>query len=237
MTWLHIVARTKSIPKDFVCSDNCEQHALYGRMFNAHPLEKSSRELSGPSQPLNNYPSFLETLEELSSEDDSSDTDVTCDEDEKADLVCNGADQSAQTDANIPIIKITMPKTDGINLEDVDWNCCCLLYRQKAGLILFYNCMFTTTFLQNHLRSSAVLHNCSITNLRSWRLWRNWVAKITLSTLRSTFIMTNAIRRQIMFAKMLTNLPSLMLISQSLKWQCQRQMQLTWRIWMEKLLD
>ena len=43
-TWLHIVARTKTIPKDFVCSDECEQHAIYGRLFNAHPLEKSPRE-------------------------------------------------------------------------------------------------------------------------------------------------------------------------------------------------
>ena len=43
-TWLHIVARTKTIPKDYVCSDECEQHAIYGRLFNAHPLEKSPRE-------------------------------------------------------------------------------------------------------------------------------------------------------------------------------------------------
>ena len=43
-TWLHIVARTKTIPRDYVCSDECEQHAIYGRLFNAHPLEKSPRE-------------------------------------------------------------------------------------------------------------------------------------------------------------------------------------------------
>ena len=27
-TWLHIVARTKTIPKDFVCGEECEQHSL-----------------------------------------------------------------------------------------------------------------------------------------------------------------------------------------------------------------
>ena len=43
-TWLHIVARTKTTPKDYVCADDCEQHAIYGRLFNAHPLEKSPRE-------------------------------------------------------------------------------------------------------------------------------------------------------------------------------------------------
>ena len=29
-TWLHIVARTKTIPKDFVCGEDCEQrHSHY----------------------------------------------------------------------------------------------------------------------------------------------------------------------------------------------------------------
>lgn len=37
-SWLHIVARTKTIPKDFVCGDDCEQHSLYGRLFDGHPL-------------------------------------------------------------------------------------------------------------------------------------------------------------------------------------------------------
>ena len=37
-TWLHIVSRTKTIPKDFVCSEECEQHSIYGRLFDGHPL-------------------------------------------------------------------------------------------------------------------------------------------------------------------------------------------------------
>ena len=37
-TWLHIVARTKTIPKDFVCGEDCEQHSIYGRLFDGHPL-------------------------------------------------------------------------------------------------------------------------------------------------------------------------------------------------------
>lgn len=37
-TWLHIVARTKTIPKAFVCSDECEQGSIYGRLFDGHPL-------------------------------------------------------------------------------------------------------------------------------------------------------------------------------------------------------
>ena len=36
--WLHVVARIKTLPKELVCSEECEQHALYGRMFQAHPL-------------------------------------------------------------------------------------------------------------------------------------------------------------------------------------------------------
>ena len=38
-TWLHVVARTKTIPKDFVCGDDCEQHSQYGRLFDGHPLQ------------------------------------------------------------------------------------------------------------------------------------------------------------------------------------------------------
>ena len=45
-TWLHIVARIKTIPKDYVCSEECEQHAIYGRLFSAHPLEKAKSEAS-----------------------------------------------------------------------------------------------------------------------------------------------------------------------------------------------
>ena len=37
-TWLHIVARTKTIPKEFVCGEDCEQHSIYGRLFDGHPL-------------------------------------------------------------------------------------------------------------------------------------------------------------------------------------------------------
>ena len=37
-TWLHIVARTKTIPKDFVCGEDCEQMSIYGRVFDGHPL-------------------------------------------------------------------------------------------------------------------------------------------------------------------------------------------------------
>ena len=37
-TWLHIVARTKTIPKEFVCGEECEQHSIYGRLFDGHPL-------------------------------------------------------------------------------------------------------------------------------------------------------------------------------------------------------
>lgn len=37
-TWLHIVARTKTIPKGFVCGEECEQHSIYGRLFDGHPL-------------------------------------------------------------------------------------------------------------------------------------------------------------------------------------------------------
>ncbi len=32
--------RTKRIPRLWVCGDGCEQHATYGRLFEAHPLEK-----------------------------------------------------------------------------------------------------------------------------------------------------------------------------------------------------
>ena len=38
-TWLHLVARTKTIPKELVCGEDCEQHSLYGRLFDAHPLQ------------------------------------------------------------------------------------------------------------------------------------------------------------------------------------------------------
>ena len=37
-TWLHIVARTKTIPKDFVCGEDCEQRSIYGSLFDGHPL-------------------------------------------------------------------------------------------------------------------------------------------------------------------------------------------------------
>lgn len=43
-SWLHLVARTKTIPRDFVCGEECEQHAVYGRLFTAHPLEPSNVE-------------------------------------------------------------------------------------------------------------------------------------------------------------------------------------------------
>ena len=43
-TWLHIVARTKTIPKDFVCSEACEQHSIYGRLFAGHPLNHAKSE-------------------------------------------------------------------------------------------------------------------------------------------------------------------------------------------------
>ena len=119
MVWLHLVARTKSIPKDYVCSDNCEQHALYGRMFNAHPLEKSPLEVNGPSDPPN--PSILESLEEelkneyLDSSDSEDSVDDSSDEDDEDTL------SHTEDKAPVPIIKITMPKPeDDINLEDVD---------------------------------------------------------------------------------------------------------------------
>ena len=41
-TWLHIVARIRTFPKEPVCGEECEQHAVYGRLFDAHPLEKSN---------------------------------------------------------------------------------------------------------------------------------------------------------------------------------------------------
>ena len=116
---LTLIANTPTYPPP-VCSDNCEQHALYGRMFNAHPLETSSREqlTNGRSQPVHNYPSFLETLEEQSSEDDSSETEVLSEEEDKAAVSCDNLDKSPHPD--IPIISITMPKSDAVDLEDVD---------------------------------------------------------------------------------------------------------------------
>ena len=46
-TWLHIVARTKTIPKDFVCGEECEQHSIYGRLFDGHPLNHVKSEAVG----------------------------------------------------------------------------------------------------------------------------------------------------------------------------------------------
>ena len=43
-TWLHIVARTKTIPKDFVCGEDCEQTSIYGRFFDGHPLNHVNSE-------------------------------------------------------------------------------------------------------------------------------------------------------------------------------------------------
>lgn len=40
------MARVKTYPKEFVCSEDCEQHALYGRMFDSHPLEQSEKPLA-----------------------------------------------------------------------------------------------------------------------------------------------------------------------------------------------
>lgn len=48
-TWLHVVARTKTIPKDFVCSEDCEQHSIYGRLFDGHPLNHAKTESSNSS--------------------------------------------------------------------------------------------------------------------------------------------------------------------------------------------
>ena len=48
--WLHIVARAKTIPKEFVCGEDCEQHALYGRLFDAHPLERINRSSENESE-------------------------------------------------------------------------------------------------------------------------------------------------------------------------------------------
>lgn len=48
-TWLHIVARTKTIPKGFVCSEECEQHSIYGRLFDGHPLQHAKKETSSNS--------------------------------------------------------------------------------------------------------------------------------------------------------------------------------------------
>ena len=43
-TWLHIVGRTKTIQKDAVCIDECKQYAIYGKLFDAHPLDPSKSE-------------------------------------------------------------------------------------------------------------------------------------------------------------------------------------------------
>ena len=45
-TWLHLVARTKNIPKELVCGEDCEQHSLYGRLFDAHPLQHPDKNKS-----------------------------------------------------------------------------------------------------------------------------------------------------------------------------------------------
>ncbi|XP_040565094.1 uncharacterized protein [Lepeophtheirus salmonis] len=42
--WKRFVARAKTLPQDYVCGVDCEQEALYGRLFSSHPLEPSRLE-------------------------------------------------------------------------------------------------------------------------------------------------------------------------------------------------